>query len=88
MGKPGDYVARDEFIALCEQVARIAAELESRDRKADPYGPNGWCFRTSTEIKRRVREIAHTTAASTGAASNQSTTVGRPESTSSAWTER
>lgn len=51
------YVERKDFIALCEQVALIAAELEARDRFADPEGPNGWQLRKTTEIKNKVRKI-------------------------------
>jgi hypothetical protein len=54
------YVTREEFLALCKQVARLAGELEARERWEDPDGPNGWRLRTTTEIKRRVAKIGAT----------------------------
>lgn len=55
--KQNPSVTREEFVALCEQVARIAAALEAEDRFRDPDGPNGWQLRTSTEIKNGVLDI-------------------------------
>lgn len=52
-----DYVKREDFIALCEQVARLAAEVEKRDRFENPEGPNGWRLRKPTVIKNKVNEI-------------------------------
>lgn len=50
-------VSREDFIALCEQVVLVAAELEQRDRRENPDGPNGWRLRKATVIKERLVEI-------------------------------